>query len=76
MALQEARILHGVTFYSCERLCSVRHAGRVAEIDEAFVWETFVEGAIHCESAYAAVEDTDGKVAIQMIRLLGLFEDL
>ena len=35
-----------------------------------------MECAIDCESANAAVEDADGKVAVQLVWLLNLFEDL
>ena len=40
------------------------------------VWEALVQRAIDCESANAAVEDADGKVAVQLVWLLYLFEDL
>jgi len=62
---EKPRILDGVTFDCSKRFCSVRDASSVAEIDKTFVWQTFVESSIDCQSANTAVEYADGKVAIQ-----------
>ncbi len=62
MRREELRILDRITFDSRQRFCAVRHARRVAEIDEAFVGQMFVQRAIDGQSAYAAIEDADGEL--------------
>ena len=59
MRLEKSRILDCVPFDCGEGFCTVRDAGGVAEIDEAFVWEPFVQGAIDSQPADAAIEDPD-----------------
>ena len=48
MRLEKLRILHRVTFDSCQGFRSIRNTGGVAEIDEAFVGEAFVKCFVDC----------------------------
>ena len=61
MRREEARVLDRVSLNGRQRLGTVRHARGVAEIDKPFVGQFFMQRPIDCQSAYAAVEDTDGK---------------
>ena len=74
MRREKSRVFDCVTFDCRERFCAVRNACGIAEIDESFVWQTLVQGAIDCQSANAAVEDSDGKVTVPVSA--GLCEDL
>ena len=74
MRFEKSGILDGVTFDGSEGFCAVGNARGVAEVDEAFVWQTFVQCFVDCQSTNAAIEDSDGKIAVQV--RAGLFEDL
>ena len=61
MLPEESRVLNRVPLNRRQRFRSIGHARSVAKINKALVRQMFMQGAIDCQSTYAAVEDTDGK---------------
>src|SRR5207253_6619749 len=62
---QKLSILDRVPLDCSQRFRSIRHARSVAKINEALVRQMFMQRPIDCQSTYAAVEDADGKIAVQ-----------
>ncbi len=58
---QKSRIFDRVAFDCGKRFGAVRHARRVAQVNEMLVRKTFVQRAIDSQSTDAAVKDADGK---------------
>ena len=70
MLRKESRVLDRVSLNRRQRFRSIGHARCVAKINEALVRQMFMQRAIDCESTNAAVEDADGKIAVQDVRVL------
>src|SRR5581483_2123249 len=61
---EKARILNCVPLNRRQRFRSVRHARRVAEIDEPFIRQMLMQRAIDGKPTNATVEDADWKRSI------------
>ena len=63
MRREESRVLDRISFNGGERFGSVRHSRGVAQINESFVWQMFMQCAIDGQSTNAAIEDADRQVS-------------
>ena len=70
MLPEESRVLNRVPLNRRQRFRSIGHARSVAKINKALVRQMFMQGAIDCQSTYAAVEDADGKIGVQDVRVI------